>query len=105
MRLTILGGGNTGVAMAGELALGGHEVLLWEHPTWAEAVAPLREGRTVRLEGVGRVGAARLAAVTTDAAEALAWADTLLCSVPHHSIHLRLQRNRPHRQRHEISIL
>jgi opine dehydrogenase len=37
---------------------------------------------TIHLDGAARTGAAKLAAVTTDPAEALAWSETLVCSVP-----------------------
>lgn len=81
-RIAVLGAGNTGAAMAADLALAGHAVLLWEHPAFAAALEPIRRDREIRLEGTARAGRARLAGVTTDAAEALAWSDTLLCSVP-----------------------
>ncbi|MBA3413828.1 MAG: NAD/NADP octopine/nopaline dehydrogenase family protein [Chloroflexia bacterium] len=81
-RIAVLGAGNTGVALAAELALAGHEVLLWEQPAFAGAVEPIRRGRELRLEGTARTGRAELAGATTDPAEALAWSATLLCSVP-----------------------
>ena len=81
-RIAVLGVGNTGVAMAADLALAGHAVLLWEHPDHAAGLEPIRHGREIRLEGAARTGRARLAGATTDPAEALAWSDTLLCSVP-----------------------
>jgi opine dehydrogenase len=81
-RVVVLGAGNTGVAMAADLALAGHGVLLWEHPAFAAALEPIRGSLAIRLEGAARTGPARLTAATTDAAEALAWSDTLLCSVP-----------------------
>jgi opine dehydrogenase len=82
MRLSVLGAGNTGLCIAADLALAGHEVLLWDLPAFAAAIEPLRERRQIRLEGAGRTGEARIAAVTTNAREAAAWADVLLCSVP-----------------------
>ena len=80
--VTVLGGGNTGVSLVANLALAGHRVLLWEHPACAEAVAPIREQGRIHLGGAARMGTATLDRVTTDAAEALAWSDTLLCAVP-----------------------
>jgi opine dehydrogenase len=81
-RLTILGGGNTAFSVAANLALGGSAVLLWEHPAMAASVAPIRERRTIHLEGVERTGTATLAGVTTDIGEALAWSEVVLMSAP-----------------------
>ena len=81
-RVTVLGGGNTDFSIAANLALAGHDVLLWEHPDFAAAIAPIAETRTIHLDGTARTGPARLAGVTTDAGQALAWSETLVCSVP-----------------------
>lgn len=82
MRLTVLGGGNTAFSLAAKLSLDGHDVLLWEHPDFAWTIDPIRESLTIYLEGPAVSGAARIAGVTTDPAEALAWTDTLVCAVP-----------------------
>ncbi len=81
-RIAVLGGGNTAFSVAANLALGGWGVTLWEHPSLAAGVAPFRESRTIHLEGTERTGAATLAGVTTDIAEALAPAETVLVAVP-----------------------
>lgn len=81
-RVTVLGGGNTAFAIAAKLGLDGYEVLLWEHPSFAGTIEPLQETLTIHLEGVSLTGAARLAGVTTDAGQAAAWSDRLVCSVP-----------------------
>ncbi len=81
-RITILGAGNTGFSLAANLALAGHEVLLWEHPAFASAIEPLRDSLTIQLDGAARTGEATLAAVTTDARQALEWSDLLLAAVP-----------------------
>lgn len=81
-RVTVLGAGNTGLSLAANLALGGHEVLLWEHPSFAAAIEPVRATRTIGLEGAARSGAATIAGATTEAAEAVAWSEDLLASVP-----------------------
>src|SRR3954454_25269562 len=80
-RVPVLGGGNTAFSMAANLALAGFEVLLWEHPDFAQTIEPIRQSLTIQLDGTARTGAARLAGVTTDPAEALAWSETLVCSV------------------------
>ncbi len=81
-RVTVLGGGNTAFSIAAKLSLDGFEVLLWEHPDFAPAIDPLRGALTIHLEGPVVSGAGRLAGVTTDAREAAAWSDRLVCSVP-----------------------
>jgi opine dehydrogenase len=81
-RVTVLGAGNTGFSLAASLTLAGHEVLLWEHPDYASALTPIKDSLTIQLDEAGRTQPARLGAVTTDARQALAWSDVLLCSVP-----------------------
>src|ERR687886_812028 len=95
-RVTVLGGGNTAFSMAANLALAGCAVLLWEHPDFAQTIAPLRETRTIHLDGAAHTGAARLAGVTTDPAEALAWSETLVCSVPSYAHQPFLAQLLPH---------
>ena len=95
-RVTVLGGGNTAFSMAANLALAGHDVLLWEHPDFAHTIAPIRDSLTIHLDGAARTGGARLAGVTTDAAEALAWSETLVCSVPSYAQQPFLDHVLPH---------
>ena len=63
-RVTVLGGGNTAFSMAANLALTGFEVLLWEHPNFAQTIEPIRESKTIHLDGAGVTGTARLASKT-----------------------------------------
>ncbi len=105
-QVTVLGGGNTSFSVAANLALAGRGVLLWEHPAFADAIAPIRESRTIHLDGAARSGAARLAAVTTDPAEALAWSDVLLCPVPSYAHDPFLDQLLPHlRPGHLLALL
>ena len=95
-RLTMLGGGNTAFSIAANLALAGHEVLIWEHPAFAQTLEPIRETLTIHLDGSARTGAARIAGVTTDAAEACAWSEVLLCSVPSYAHAAFVEELAPH---------
>ena len=95
-RITVLGGGNTAFSLAANLTLAGYEVLLWEHPDFAHTLDPIRDSLTIHLEGAARTGAAKLAGVTTDPAEALAWSETLICSVPSYAHQPFLEQLRPH---------
>lgn len=80
--VAVLGGGNTAFSVAAKLALEGHDVALWEHPSQASSVAPITDRREIRLTGTGGSGVARLTMVTTDAAAALAFSDVLVAPVP-----------------------
>ena len=80
--LTILGGGNTGFAVAANLSLAGFEVTLCEIPSFKHTVQPLLAARQIVLEGVAHRDTARLHTVTTDFAEALAANDLVLLIVP-----------------------
>ena len=82
--------------MAANLALAGFEVLLWEHPAFAQTIEPIRETLTIHLDGAAQTGPARLAGVTTDPAEALAWSETLVCSVPSYAHRPFLEQLLPH---------
>ena len=105
-RVTVLGGGNTAFSMAANLALAGHQVLLWEHPAFAHTLDPIRDSLTIHLEATGRTGAARLAGVTTDPAEALAWSETLVCSVPSYAHQPFIEQLAPHlRPGHIVALL
>ena len=105
-RVTVLGGGNTAFSMAANLALAGHQILLWEHPAFAHTLDRIRDSLTIHLEGTGRTGAARLAGVTTDPAEALAWSETLVCSVPSYAHQPFIEHLAPHlRPGHIVALL
>lgn len=80
--LTILGGGNTAFAVAANLSLAGFEVTLCEIPSFRHAVEPILPSRQISLGGVAHRETARLHAVTTDFAEALARNDLVLLIVP-----------------------
>jgi opine dehydrogenase len=80
--LTILGGGNTAFACAAHFALRGREVTLCEIPDYGWTLTPIQDSRTIQLGGVAGQGAARLARVTADVAEALAANELALLIVP-----------------------
>ena len=80
--VTVLGAGNTGLAVAANLTLAGHSVALGELPAFPEAIAPVRDSRTVELLGVAHTGAARVADITDDVEAATAASDTLIVIVP-----------------------
>lgn len=106
MRVTVLGAGNTGLSLAASLALDGHEVMLWEHQHFETAIEPLRSSPMIDLELDGRVVKSTIAGVTSDAAEALAWSDDLLMSVPSYAHAPILDAIGPHvRSAHLLALL
>lgn len=106
MRVTVLGGGNTAFSMAANLSLAGHEVLIWEHPSFAHTLDPIRSTHTIHLDGTARTGAARITAFTHDPAEATEWSDMLVCSVPSYAHAPFIQQLAPHlRPGHTLALL
>jgi opine dehydrogenase len=104
-RITVLGGGNTAFSLAANFALAGSEVVLWEHPVQAETIAPIRETRTIHLEGTEQTGIAVLAGVTTDPAEALAGSDVVLMSVPAYAHQPFVEQIVPHLRPDQLLVL
>ena len=80
-RLAILGGGNTAFALAANLTLRGYEVILYEVPSHAASLAPLRGQHRIELTGVAEQGSARIYDVTTEVHQATE-PDLLLIPVP-----------------------
>jgi len=80
--ITILGGGNTAFSVAANLTHLGHEVTLWEIPSFEHTLDPIKETREIKLLGVEQTGPARIRRVTTDISEALKASDLVLVIVP-----------------------
>lgn len=81
MRIAVLGGGNGSFAAAADFALAGHEVVLWRRDEAAVAAHCAQGGVVFAKDHRGR-HEARLSAVTSDIAEALAGAALVLCPAP-----------------------
>lgn len=103
--VTILGGGNTAFATAAHLALRGVEVTVGELPSFAHTLAPIREARTIQLDGVAGHGAARLARVTADIGEALSRNDLVLLMVPAYAHRPFAEACAPYLRRGQIVLL
>ena len=81
-RITVMSAGNGGQALAGDLAIRGHDVTLYEHPLFESKIKAIRErGNVIELENKV-AGRGRLANSTTDAAEALAEAELVYFTAP-----------------------
>ena len=82
-RITVLGGGAGGHAVAAECAWAGHEVTLVEAPEFAASISGVRETRIVEVLGRGPEPVpAKLVGVTTDVAAGVTSADIVLVIVP-----------------------
>lgn len=82
MKIAVLGAGNGGHALAGDLSLRGHEVTLWENPKFEKSLDYLREHENkVKLtDKINTV--AKIAHVTTDIESALKGAEVIYCIMP-----------------------
>ncbi|MDI9461493.1 MAG: NAD/NADP octopine/nopaline dehydrogenase family protein [Saccharofermentanales bacterium] len=79
MKITVIGAGNSGMAMAAHLALNGHEVTLWNRTF--ENIRTLQQ--TGIIQAIGKIsGRAKLATVTDHLAESLRQPDLILIATP-----------------------
>ena len=80
-RITVLGAGNGGQALAGDLASQDFEVTLFEHPQLEHKIADLKKSKTITLTGIMEKKG-HLANVTTSAEEAIKGADIIYFLAP-----------------------
>lgn len=102
---TILGGGNGGFCTAGDLALRGYEVRLYESPAFADTLEPVIRTGGISMRGVAGEGFARPALVTTDIEAALVGADIILAVVPAMGHKLLARVCAPHLKNGQILVL
>lgn len=86
--VAVLGAGNSGRALAGDAAIAGHPVRLFDFPEYAKSFNELKQTNQIELIGTQtnaknfyRSGVGRLELVTTDIAEAMNGADIIAMSV------------------------
>ncbi len=77
-RIAIIGAGNGGCAIAGDMTLAGHECRLFEFPEYADNITPIRHTGGLEVTGIARTGFAKLALTTTDLAEAVSGAEVVM---------------------------
>ena len=94
--ITILGGGNTAFAVAANLTHQGHEVTLWEIPSFEDSLEPIRDTQEINLVGVAETGPARIHALTTDISRALKASDLVLVIVPSYAHEPFIESCAPH---------
>jgi opine dehydrogenase len=103
--LTILGGGNTAFAVAANLSLAGYAVTLCEHPAFRSMVDPIMASKQIELGGVAHRETARLHAVTTDFAQALAKNQLVLLIVPAYAHKVFAEACAPHLRPGQVVVL
>lgn len=70
-RITVMGGGGTGIMMAADLTAKGHQVTLFEVEEHADRIREIQERGYVELVGNATTGQIRIGKITTDIAEAM----------------------------------
>lgn len=88
MKLAVCGGGNSGKAIAGDAALAGYDVCLYEMPEYSKVIEPIMHtkliniyGRQTNYKNIKREGVAELTLVTTDIEKAIKNADVIAVSI------------------------
>lgn len=77
-KICVIGAGNGGSAIAGDMTLAGHRCRLYEFPEYAANIAPIQASGGIRVTGIARTGFARLELATTELAEAVDGADLIM---------------------------
>jgi len=77
-RMAVIGAGNGGTAIAGDLTLAGHECRLFEFEEWAGNVTAVNEKGGIKVTGVAHTGFAKVALATTDLSAAMDGAELIM---------------------------
>jgi opine dehydrogenase len=76
--ICVIGAGNGGSAIAGDLTLAGHSCRLFEFEEYAGNIEPIRAKGGIEVTGIARTGFAKLALATTDIAAAARGAELIM---------------------------
>lgn len=76
--VAVIGAGNGGFAMAGDLSLAGLNVNLFEFSEFEGNIELLRKLKAIKITGAARTGTAKINVVTSDLAEALDGAEVIM---------------------------
>ncbi|MGA2466834.1 MAG: NAD/NADP octopine/nopaline dehydrogenase family protein [Thermodesulfobacteriota bacterium] len=71
MKIAVIGAGHAGYSIASLFVLRGHELILYEMPSFKQNLDPIIERGGIELSGVAEQGFARINKVTTDMGEAI----------------------------------
>lgn len=77
-QICVIGAGNGGSAIAGDLTLAGHRCRLFEFPEYAANIQPIQEQGGIRVTGIAHTGFAQIELATMNLAEAVAGADLIM---------------------------
>lgn len=80
-RITVLGAGGTGHAIAADLTLAGFEITLYEEPRFVERLEEVLKRGGVRITGAMGQGFTKISKITTEIQEAFDGAEIILVSV------------------------
>jgi opine dehydrogenase len=81
-RFTVIGAGNGGCAIAADMTLAGHDVILFEFPEFQSKFDKILDEQAITIKGVAREGKARLYLATTDIEKALNDVELIIVSMP-----------------------
>jgi len=76
--LCIIGAGNGGTAIAGDMALAGHDCRLFEFPEYSQNIDPVIANGGIEVTGIARTGFAKIPLATTNLAAAVKGADVIM---------------------------
>ena len=76
--ICIIGAGNGGSAIAGDMTLAGHRCRLFEFEEYAENIKPIIEQGGISVTGIARTGFAKIALATFNLEEAVKGADLIM---------------------------
>lgn len=76
--ICVIGAGNGGSAIAGDMTLAGHRCRLFEFPEYRENIEPVIAQGGIRITGIARTGFAKLALATTHLGEAVRGAQLIM---------------------------
>jgi len=76
--ICIIGAGNGGSAIAGDMALAGHGCRLFEFPEYGDNLRPIIDQGGIKVTGIGRTGLAKLALATFDLGKAVTGAELIM---------------------------
>ncbi len=77
-KIAVIGAGNGGTAIAGDLTLAGHECRLFDFEQWAENVNAVNAQGGIKVTGVAHTGFAKIALATTDLRAAVDGAELIM---------------------------